>query len=736
MGLRVVHRDFFDSYAGTALSAIADDAQTTRYTHDALGRPIGESVTLAGLSRTFATATCYDPATGLVASRTLADGQVLRSQRSTPAKGATLEALTLQLGWAAQLQDWLADHLSPRLGKTAGRWLPGQTLARDIAVHPFDGLTGYTAGNGIATRKTYDIAGRLTALEAAGIERRQYRYNTGPRIQEIDSSSPTAQPIKTAYRYTGFGRLAQHPDPENSATPQPLIRDPLGRLSQDTRYRYTYTPAGLLASVSDLSGNPIARYRYNSLDQRIAKTVGNQTTYTLWQQGKRVAEIDAAGRITSQYLYLTEGTRTLTLAKLESAANPDNPSHEARTLYIHSDQRGAPLAMTDQTRQTVWRADLTAWGTARPIGAGAASLGPATLNLRLPGQYYDAETGLHDNWHRTYDPNTGRYLQPDPLGYPDGPDAYLYAQGDPVNRADSSGMYAEDVHYYMTYFLALTAGLSANDAWIIATADQTVDNVNPYTDAYPSVAAGGNLDAREKYHFTQTSTAFNPNNRQVVKLNGYAINTSSPCLKAQFYGEYLHAYQDTYGHRDQDNVPYGTGGHAHVGTNPDMTYNHISIFGYWGGNEARTLLMERAAFAQIQRDWGVTAKDGRGNTITFTWLEVFLKEWNKVRDNNMKRIMLNEQLADLGLPKIPQYIAEAGLGCRLKYLRNAHLINAAGKATSDPQPNTPAPSSTPRRKEQQHALIDIQPTAIPAGLATACIHPRLLCRTARRMHSY
>jgi RHS repeat-associated protein len=42
-----------------------------------------------------------------------------------------------------------------------------------------------------------------------------------------------------------------------------------------------------------------------------------------------------------------------------------------------------------------------------------------TLNLRLAGQYYDAETGLHDNWHRTYNPGTGRYLQPDPLGYRD-----------------------------------------------------------------------------------------------------------------------------------------------------------------------------------------------------------------------------------------------------------------------------------------------------------------------------
>ena len=36
--------------------------------------------------------------------------------------------------------------------------------------------------------------------------------------------------------------------------------------------------------------------------------------------------------------------------------------------------------------------------------------------LRFPGQYHDRETGLHYNFHRYYDPETGRYLSHDPLG--------------------------------------------------------------------------------------------------------------------------------------------------------------------------------------------------------------------------------------------------------------------------------------------------------------------------------
>ena len=35
--------------------------------------------------------------------------------------------------------------------------------------------------------------------------------------------------------------------------------------------------------------------------------------------------------------------------------------------------------------------------------------------LRFPGQYFDAETDLHENWNRFYDPQTGRYLSPEPM---------------------------------------------------------------------------------------------------------------------------------------------------------------------------------------------------------------------------------------------------------------------------------------------------------------------------------
>jgi RHS repeat-associated protein len=59
--------------------------------------------------------------------------------------------------------------------------------------------------------------------------------------------------------------------------------------------------------------------------------------------------------------------------------------------------------------------------------------------LRFPGQYFDVETGLHYNYFRHYDPETARYLTPDPLGLAPAPNPVTYVEN-PHRWSDPLGL--------------------------------------------------------------------------------------------------------------------------------------------------------------------------------------------------------------------------------------------------------------------------------------------------------
>jgi RHS repeat-associated protein len=94
--------------------------------------------------------------------------------------------------------------------------------------------------------------------------------------------------------------------------------------------------------------------------------------------------------------------------------------------------------LADSTNTIVWE------GIYKPFGEADVNPNSSVVNnFRFPGQYYDAETGLHYNYFRYYDPSTGRYLTPDPIGLLGGINLFEYSENNSINVVDPFGLIVE-----------------------------------------------------------------------------------------------------------------------------------------------------------------------------------------------------------------------------------------------------------------------------------------------------
>lgn len=195
------------------------------------------------------------------------------------------------------------------------------------------------------------------------------------------------------------------------------------------RYWSAQSSRSPLHSHDIRAGLTTGTYTYNALGQLVIRVVTNAanngtTVYYYDQDGHVPAEYDGmTAALKREYVWLGD----MPLAVID----PGTPNDT--TYYVHADHLNRPIAMTDATKAFV------AQFTYRAYGEVFAYTGTVGLDLRFPGQLFQAESGLYYNWFRQYDPSTGRYTQPDPLGLVDGPSRYAYVGNDPLQVTDFTG---------------------------------------------------------------------------------------------------------------------------------------------------------------------------------------------------------------------------------------------------------------------------------------------------------
>jgi RHS repeat-associated protein len=215
--------------------------------------------------------------------------------------------------------------------------------------------------------------------------------------------------------------------------------------SRGAGYAYTYDAAGRMASMS-INGVLQGSYRYDFAGRQAIRVIAatGVTIHSVFDsQGRRIAEYnEATGALIREYVWL--GWEPV--AVIEGGV----------VSYMRTDHISRPVFATNATTGVkTWTASYDPFG-------GVCTTTGSPINARFPGQWFQAESGLHQNWMRDYDPTTGRYLQADPLGLVDGASVYGYALQNPGRYVDPRGECAGPLAYACAAAVGAAVGAVAD----------------------------------------------------------------------------------------------------------------------------------------------------------------------------------------------------------------------------------------------------------------------------------
>jgi RHS repeat-associated protein len=273
----------------------------------------------------------------------------------------------------------------------------------------------------------YDALDRLTSASTTA-ESHGWTYDSnGNRLTETGTSPSTYSISATSNQITGI----------TAALARTYAYDAAGHTTGYASMTATYNNAGRLKTVSQ--GSFTETLVYNALGQRIETSGGAAGTVLYWydEQGHLLGEYDGSGNLIQETVWLGD----IPVATLRPSGS------SVAIYYVFTDQLNTPRQVfrpADNVSMWTWFSD--------PFGTNAANSNPAgggtfAYNLRLPGQVFDGQVGLHYNYFRDYDPGTGRYVESDPIGlYGGSYSTYSYVADRPLSLIDPFGLCPDGTH--------------------------------------------------------------------------------------------------------------------------------------------------------------------------------------------------------------------------------------------------------------------------------------------------
>lgn len=313
-------------------------------------------------------------------------------------------------------------------------------------------LTGITDWSGRQTTYTYDVRGLLTEVALPNGTKTQYDYDDAGRMVgnthlKGDSSiiaaysytldkngnitsetgnqplEPVIEPQVVNYTYGAENRLL-------SANATTFTYDHNGNMTGKGSTTYQYDYENRLKKVIT-SGNTW-EYEYDGMGNRIGiKSNGNTRRFLLDPTGMTqvLAEYDGAGNVIAYNIY---GLGLI--YRIDSTGN---------AYYYHYDFTGNTVAMTDAAGNIVNKYAYTPFGTV--VGSEETVSNP----FRYVGKYgvIDDNNGLLYMRARYYDPEVGRFITKDPIGFAGGVNLYAIVGNNPIRWVDPSGLKKENVFW-------------------------------------------------------------------------------------------------------------------------------------------------------------------------------------------------------------------------------------------------------------------------------------------------